>query len=92
MLPPAKSEIGRGRRRTVNLRAVYNAIRYICRTGCAWEYLPHDFPPTKTVYGYGRKWERKGVWQQVHQEVRKQLRKKPRAPQPPPPDLLTVNL
>jgi hypothetical protein len=22
------------------------------RTGCAWRYLPADFPPWQTVYGY----------------------------------------
>jgi len=25
------------------MRAVYNDIRYVCRTVCAWEYLPKDF-------------------------------------------------
>ncbi|ONI93114.1 DDE transposase, partial [Saccharothrix sp. ALI-22-I] len=34
-----------------------NAILYVCRTGIAWEYLPHDFPPYKTVYDYYAKWE-----------------------------------
>jgi transposase len=28
------------------------AILYLDRTGCAWRYLPADFPPWKTVYGY----------------------------------------
>jgi putative transposase len=76
LLPRAKSERGRGRKRTVDMRAVYNAIRYICRTGCAWQYLPNDFPPAKTVYGYWRKWEKKGVWQRIHQQLRQELRKK----------------
>ncbi|WP_202804405.1 IS5 family transposase [Baaleninema simplex] len=76
LLPRAKSESGRGRKRTVDMRAVYNGIRYVCRTGCAWEYLPHDFPPAKTVYGYWRKWEKKGVWQYIHDHLREALRKK----------------
>ncbi|MEA5419719.1 IS5 family transposase [Spirulina sp. CCNP1310] len=74
LLPAAKSETGRGRRRTVDLRGVYNAIRYLTRTGCAWELLPNDFPPPKTVYGYWRKWEKKGVWQKIHDELRKRVR------------------
>ena len=57
LLPAAKSERGRGRKRTVDLRGLYNAIRYVSRTGCAWDLLPNDFPPPKTVYGYWRKWE-----------------------------------
>ncbi|GAA3470597.1 hypothetical protein GCM10018965_051500 [Nonomuraea roseola] len=35
-----------------DLREIVNAILYVCRTGIAWEYLPHDFPPYKTVYDY----------------------------------------
>jgi len=76
LLPAAKSETGRGRRRTVDLRGVYNAIRYLTRTGCAWELLPNDFPPPKTVYGYWRKWEKKGIWQKIHDELRERVRKK----------------
>lgn len=27
------------------LRAVFNALRYVVKTGCPWRYLPNDFPP-----------------------------------------------
>lgn len=27
------------------------------RTGCAWRYLPADFPPWQTVYWYFKQWE-----------------------------------
>jgi transposase len=33
-----------------DLREIVNAIFSVSRTGIAWEYLPHDLPPTKTVY------------------------------------------
>jgi transposase len=26
------------------------------RSGCAWRWLPYDFPPSKTVYHYFRLW------------------------------------
>ena len=45
LLPGAKSERERGRKRTVNLREIVNAILYWSRSGCAWELLPHDFLP-----------------------------------------------
>ncbi len=38
--------------RVHDLWEIVNAIPYVCRTGTAWEYLPHDFPPYKTVYDY----------------------------------------
>lgn len=34
------------------LREIMNAILYVDRTGVQWRYLPHDFPPWETVYGY----------------------------------------
>jgi transposase len=36
--------------------------------------LPHDLPPYTTVYGYFQKWQRKGIWQLIHDCVRHQLR------------------
>ena len=45
------------------------------RTVCQWEMLPHDFPPYTTVYGYFQKWQRKGLWQAIHDRLRCQLRK-----------------
>ena len=41
-----------------------------------WEMLPHDFPPYTTVYGYFRKWHRRGIWVELHDELRHQVRMK----------------
>jgi transposase len=46
----------------------------VARTGIAWEYLPHDFPPAKTVYDYYAKWEADGTTQQIHDVLREQVR------------------
>jgi putative transposase len=71
LIPP---KIGRGENRKVNLREIVNAISYQLRTGCQWEYLPHDFPPKDTVYYYFAKWRDDGTWDQLqstlHQKVR----------------------
>lgn len=40
--------------RVHDLREIVNAILYVNRTGIPWEYLPHDFPPFKTVYDWYR--------------------------------------
>ena len=46
LLPPARSG---GRPRTVDLRAVMDAILFIASSGCQWRMLPKDFPPRSTV-------------------------------------------
>lgn len=70
-LPEAK---GFGHPREVHLREIINAIFYVQRSGCQWEMLPHDLPPHSTVYKYFRKWQRKGVWQAIHDQLRRELR------------------
>lgn len=74
LLLPAKSALGRGQKRQVNLREIVNAIWYWSPSGCAWGLLPGDFPNYKTVYSYFRSWQRKGTWQLIHEQLRKQVR------------------
>jgi transposase len=61
--------------RVHDLREIVNAILYVNRTGIPWEYLPHDFPPYKTVYDYFAKWEADGTTQQVHDLLRDRTRR-----------------
>jgi transposase len=58
-----------------DLREIVNAILYVNRTGIAWEYLPHDFPPYKTVYGYYARREGDGVTEAIHEALRGQVRR-----------------
>ena len=51
-----------GRPRSIDVRAVVNAIFYLLRTGCQWRLLPREFPPWPTVYYYFRRWEQESVW------------------------------
>ena len=55
-------------------REIVNALLYVLRTGCQWRYLPHDFPPWKTVYTYFRTWRLNGTWQGIHDTLRRQVR------------------
>jgi putative transposase len=71
LIPAAKPG---GHPRTTDMRAVSNAIYYQLKTGCQWELLPRDFPPSSTVYSYYRKWQRLGVWEQMNHTLRDQLR------------------
>ena len=71
MIPAAK--IG-GRPRTVDMRLVLNAIFYVVRTGCARRYMPREYPPWQTVYGYFRQWRTDGTWQQMNDRLRVEVR------------------
>ena len=73
LIPPAKPG---GRPRSVNVRAVLDAIFYRTKTGCQWRNLPHDLPPWGTAAGYYRIWRRSGVWQTIHDALREQVRVK----------------
>jgi putative transposase len=70
-LPPPKPG---GRPRTTEVREVVDAILYVLRNGIVWRALPHDFPPWETVYYYFNTWRRAGVWDQVHDLLREQVR------------------
>src|SRR5438093_13439225 len=56
-------------------REIVNAIRYKLRTGCPWEYLPHDLPPWKSVSDYFYLWRDDGTWERLNDFLRKQVRK-----------------
>lgn len=70
LVPPPKS----GGRPARERREILDAIGYVVRTGCAWRYLPHDFPPWQTVYHYFRLWRLDGTWEQIHDALREQAR------------------
>jgi transposase len=63
-----------GRPRAVDLRAVFNAILYIARTGCQWRQLPRDFPPFTTVQHYFYAWRDGGVLERINFELLLQTR------------------
>lgn len=54
LIPPAKRG---GNKRTVETRAVVDALMYVLSTGCQWRALPRDMPARSTVYGYFDLWD-----------------------------------
>jgi putative transposase len=71
LLPDAKPG---GRPRSVDLRDILNAIFYRERTGCAWDMLPHDLPPAKTVYDYFNTWSQDGTWERMNAVLVRRVR------------------
>ena len=56
------------------LRDVFDAVRYVVKTGCQWDYLPHDFPPWAAVYQQARRWVAAGVFEDMAHDLRMILR------------------
>ena len=71
LVPPEKTG---GRRRTINVREVINAILYVVKGGIQWRLLPNDFPNWSTVYGYFWRWNKAGLWMQIHDTLRARVR------------------
>jgi len=65
-----------GRSRTTSMRSVLNATFYLNRTGCQWRFLPKQYPPHQTVYGYFRDWKKNGVWDRIVNHLREEVRTK----------------
>jgi transposase len=57
-----------------DLRAVFNAVRYVARTGDRWHYLPHDLPPWFVMYQQVQRWLRAGCFEMLVEDVRSLLR------------------
>jgi transposase len=64
-----------GRPRKTSLRAVLDAIFYVLRTGCQWEFLPKDFPPKSTAWGYFDEWRHNGTLELIHDTLRERVRR-----------------
>jgi transposase len=56
------------------LREVYNALRWIVRTGAQWRMIPHEFPPWHAVYDQAQRWIKAGVFETMAHDLRTVLR------------------
>ncbi|MFJ1548112.1 IS5 family transposase [Streptomyces sp. NPDC088246] len=65
-----------GHQGNYDMREIINALLYQSRTGCQWDYLPHDLPPAGAVKYYFYKWRDDGTDQTIHDLLRWQVREK----------------
>jgi putative transposase len=72
--PSLRQAHGPGRKRTVNLREIMNAIMYLNRTGCQWRMLPHDLPSWQHVAYYFYKWLTDGTIERLNAHLGMQIR------------------
>jgi putative transposase len=81
--PHVAQKHGSGKKRTVDIREVLNAIFYRTRTGCQWRMLPSDFPAWYHVWYYYRAWRDDGTWEHINTLLRRDVRTKAgREPEP----------
>ena len=62
------------RSRQHKLRALFNGVRYIVKTGNQWRLMPHDLPPWPAVYQQMRRWMRAGSFELLVRDVQALLR------------------
>jgi transposase len=63
LIPPARRG---GRKRSVNMREVFNGLLYVLSTGCQWRAIPTDLPPRGTIYDYFTLWQVDGTLGRIH--------------------------
>jgi transposase len=57
-----------------DLREIFDALRWIVRTGAPWRYLPTNFPPWAAVYQQTQRWIKAGVFEAMVHDLRVLLR------------------
>ena len=76
IVPHVRQQDGSGKKRTVDIREVRNAIFYRIRTGCQWRMLPTDFPAWYHVWYYYRTWRNDGTIERINAVLRRDVRSK----------------
>jgi transposase len=71
-----------GRPRKTSMRDVLDAVFYVLRTGCPWEFLPTEFPPKSTVWGYYDQWRHNGTLDTIHDALRDRVRRQEKPGRP----------
>lgn len=69
LLPPQKPKRGRPAK---DHRAVINAVIWVLRTGASWRDLPERYGPWQTVASRFYRWQKRGIWQRVLEELQRQ--------------------
>jgi transposase len=71
------------RQRSHSLRAVFNALRWLVKTGAHWRMMPNDLPPWPVVYQQTRRWIGARCFEIMVEDLRTLLREfAERKPQP----------
>lgn len=62
------------KQRQYDVREVFNAVRWLVRSGAHWRMMPHEFPPWPAVYQQMQRWIRAGCFEAMVHDLRELLR------------------
>jgi putative transposase len=71
LLPPRAAT---GRPPKYSQREIVNGMLYVLRGGISWRMMPSDLPPWRSVYWYFMIWRNCGLFEQINDTLRKQVR------------------
>ena len=57
-----------------DLRDVFNALRWLVKSGAHWRMMPHDLPPWPLVYQQTQRWFKAGCFEAIAHDLRILLR------------------
>ena len=57
-----------------DVREVFDALRWMVRTGAPWRYLPTNFPPWPAVHHQAQRWIAAGCFEEMAHDLRALLR------------------
>lgn len=60
--------------RKYSKRELFDAMRFVAKTGCQWRSLPNDFPPWPAVYQQMRRWAFAGIFEHIARDLRIMVR------------------
>lgn len=56
------------------MRGIFNAVRWMVRSGAPWRMMPHDFAPWYVVYQQTQRWIKAGCFESMAHDLRAVLR------------------
>jgi transposase len=71
---PVRDATKGGRPLKYDHRLIIDTILYVLVSGCAWRLVPHDLAPWHAAYRWFRHWSALGVWDDIHDALREQVR------------------
>ena len=71
-----ESRTKRGRPVSHHKKKIVDATLYVVKSGIPWRMMPNDLPSWKTVYDHFSRWNKKGLWEKLLDQLNQMRRQK----------------